>query len=50
MECLFELVFLYDDILVCCDVLWCLFLGNWEIIEVKFVIKLKDEYIVDLIL
>ncbi|AIE74513.1 MULTISPECIES: DUF2779 domain-containing protein [unclassified Synechocystis] len=50
VECLFEPAFLYDDILVRCDVLRRLPSGNWEIIEVKSATKLKDEHIADLTL
>ncbi len=49
-ECLFEPAFLYDDILVRCDVLRRLASGNWEIVEVKSATKLKDEHIADLAL
>jgi predicted RecB family nuclease len=50
VECLFEPAFLYDDILVRCDVLRRLPSENWEIIEVKSATKLKDEHIADLTL
>lgn len=50
VDCLFEPAFLFDDILVRCDVLRRLPSGNWEIIEVKSATKLKDEHIADLAL
>lgn len=50
VNCLFEPVFIYDDILVRCDILRRLPSGHWEIVEVKSATKLKDEHIADLTL
>ncbi|MEB3160784.1 MAG: DUF2779 domain-containing protein [Synechocystis sp.] len=50
VTCLFEPAFIYDDILVRCDILRRLPSGHWEIVEVKSATKLKDEHIADLTL
>lgn len=50
VNCLFEPAFIYDDILVRCDILQRSPSGHWEIIEVKSATKLKDEHIADLAL
>ena len=49
-SCLFEAAFIFDDILVRCDILRRSSTGNWDIIEVKSSTKVKDEHIPDLAL
>lgn len=49
-SCLFEAAFIFDDILVRCDILRQTKTGDWEIIEVKSSTKVKDEHIPDLAL
>ncbi len=49
-SCLFEAAFIFDDILVRCDILRRSPTGNWDIIEVKSSTKVKDEHIPDLVL
>jgi hypothetical protein len=50
VTCLLEPAFIFDDILVRCDVLRKLPTGHWEIIEVKSSTKVKEEHIPDLAL
>lgn len=50
VTCLLEPAFIFDDILVRCDVLRQLSTGRWELIEVKSSTKVKEEHIPDLAL
>ncbi len=48
MICLFEPAFLYQDILVRCDILHQNVAGDWEIVEVKASTHVKSHYLHDL--
>ncbi len=47
-ECIFEPAFMFNDILIRCDVLQQISANTWAIIEVKSSSKVKDEHIDDL--
>jgi hypothetical protein len=49
-SCLFEAAFVFDDLLIRCDILLRNATGDWELIEVKSSGKVKDEHIEDVAL